>query len=163
MTTIELGADILQRDLQTVLMHLSDFSDADMFVRPCAGANHAAWQMGHLIVAESNIVNGCWPDAVPTVPAEFAAKFGKGTSTIDTPSAFVSKDQIIQAFSTARGNTIAWVKTLHQEDLNKTISGSMAKWVPTIGHLVFALPNHATMHVGQFQVIRRKLGKPVLF
>ena len=25
------------------------------------------------------------------------------------------------------------------------------------------LPTHAAMHLGQFQVIRRKLGKPVLF
>jgi hypothetical protein len=163
MTTIELGVDLLQRDLQTVLMHLNDFSDADMLVRPCPGANHAAWQMGHLIVAERNIVNGCWPGAVPALPAEFVAKFKKDRAGVDDPSAFVSKQQLIQVFSETRGATVAWVKTLSQDDLGKTISGPMASWVPTIGHLIFVLPNHATMHVGQFQVIRRKLGKPILF
>jgi hypothetical protein len=163
MTTIELGADILQRDSQTLLMHMSDFTDAEMFVRPCPGANHATWQLGHLIVAESNIVNGCWPGAVPSLPAEFAAKFAKANAGIDSPSAFVSKDQLIQAFTAARGSTIAWVKTLKEEDLAKAISGSIAQWVPSIGHLPFVLAIHTTMHLGQFQVIRRKLGKPVLF
>ena len=31
---------------------LGDLSDADLLVRPVEGANHIAWQIGHLIVAE---------------------------------------------------------------------------------------------------------------
>ena len=32
---------------------LGDFSDADMLARPAPSANHAAWQLGHLIAAEA--------------------------------------------------------------------------------------------------------------
>jgi hypothetical protein len=34
---------------------------------------------------------------------------------------------------------------------------------PRIADLAFLQADHLTMHIGQFQVIRRKLGKPVLF
>jgi hypothetical protein len=163
MTPIELAADILQRDLKTLTMTLADFTEAEMFVRPCPGANHAAWQLGHLIAAESHIVNGAWPNAVPALPAEFVGKFNKQTASIDSPEAFASKEQLIHAFSTARAHTVAWVKKLTLEDLSKPVGGPMAEWVPTIGHVVFILPGHTNMHVGQFQVIRRKLGKPILF
>ncbi len=53
MSSIELLADSLQRNLDTVNGTLRDFSDADFYTRPCPGANHAAWQIGHLIAAET--------------------------------------------------------------------------------------------------------------
>ena len=43
----------LAGNLEFVKSTLSDFSDADLFVRPCPGANHAAWQLGHLCNAET--------------------------------------------------------------------------------------------------------------
>ncbi len=39
----------------------------------------------------------------------------------------------------------------------------MARFAPTVGHLLLMLSNHDLMHAGQFSVLRRKLGKPVLF
>src|SRR5437899_1995015 len=39
----ELLADGLKRSFDMLNMTLSDFSDADMFVRPCPGANHPTW------------------------------------------------------------------------------------------------------------------------
>jgi hypothetical protein len=39
----------------------------------------------------------------------------------------------------------------------------MADFAPTVGHLVLMIASHIMMHVGQMQVIRRKLGKPLLF
>jgi hypothetical protein len=39
----------------------------------------------------------------------------------------------------------------------------MAAFAPTVGHLVTMTISHFMMHTGQFQVIRRKLGKPLLF
>ena len=32
-----------------VPMYLGDLSDADLLVRPVPGANHIAWQIGHVI------------------------------------------------------------------------------------------------------------------
>ena len=42
-----------------------------------------------------------------------------------------------------------------------TRSGSAP--APTYGHVAALIPEHTAMHVGQLQVIRRRLGKPVLF
>jgi hypothetical protein len=39
----------------------------------------------------------------------------------------------------------------------------MAPFAPTLGALFVLVANHALMHGGQFSVVRRKLGKPVLF
>ena len=48
--------DVLRLDLKAnhaiLTNYLSDLSDADLLVRPAPGANHIAWQLGHLIVAE---------------------------------------------------------------------------------------------------------------
>jgi hypothetical protein len=35
--------------------------------------------------------------------------------------------------------------------------------LPTVGHVMMPLPVHVGMHLGQIQVLRRKLGKPVIF
>ncbi|MFM8221811.1 MAG: DinB family protein, partial [Planctomycetaceae bacterium] len=32
-----------------VRSYLSDLSDSDLLIRPVAGTNHIAWQLGHLI------------------------------------------------------------------------------------------------------------------
>ena len=69
----------------------------------------------------------------------------------------------VDQFARTRQGTIKWIKGLTQADLDKANSGPMAQWVPTIGHLAMMLPGHVLMHLGQFQVIRRKLGKPILF
>jgi hypothetical protein len=39
----------------------------------------------------------------------------------------------------------------------------MAKFAPRLGDLFQLVANHTLMHAGQFSVVRRKLGKPVLF
>ena len=39
----------------------------------------------------------------------------------------------------------------------------MARLAPTLGALFFLMASHEMMHAGQFTVVRRQLGKPVLF
>ena len=39
----------------------------------------------------------------------------------------------------------------------------MAAYMPTYGAMFSLLAGHTMMHAGQFTVVRRKLGKPVLF
>jgi hypothetical protein len=48
-------------------------------------------------------------------------------------------------------------------DLDKPTQGNMAQFAPTLGALLLLQSNHTLMHAGQFTVLRRKLGKPVLF
>src|SRR5882757_3477210 len=63
MNQIELVVDILSRNLEMTKMYLADLSEQDMFVRPVPGANHAAWQFGHLTVAETGMLKSVKPEA----------------------------------------------------------------------------------------------------
>ena len=47
--------------------------------------------------------------------------------------------------------------------LDRPTTGRMAKFAPTVGAMLLLVSNHTLMHGGQFTVVRRKLGKPVLF
>jgi hypothetical protein len=163
MTTNELIVTNLEQNLGMLKMTLGDFSDADMLVRPTPGANHAAWQLGHLASAEAHLINMCSPGAVPELPESFSKRFTKETASINDPTAFPSKAELLAAIENARAATIQWVKGMSQTDLDKPTPEKLRMFAGTLGHLAFMNGTHATMHLGQFQVIRRKLGKPILF
>jgi len=163
MTPQELYADGLASNFEFLKAVLADFSDADLLARPCPGANHTAWQLGHLIVAETNMLNAVKPGTMPELPAGFAERFSKENTKVDDPKAFPKKDDLLNLFTKARAATINFAKSASQKDLDQKIEGRMARMVPTVAHLLGFTPVHVAMHVGQFQVIRRKLGKPILF
>jgi hypothetical protein len=163
MNPLESMAAGLAGNQQFLNMTLADFSDADMLVRPCPGANHTAWQLGHLIAAESKMISGLNLGKMPELPAGFAEKFSKETSTKDDAAFFPKKAQLMDQFAKTRGGAIAWVKSLSPADLDKPGPKGMEQMCPTVGSLIGLLPVHTAMHIGQFQVIRRKLGKPILF
>ncbi len=141
---------------------LADLSDADLLVRPVPGANHIAWQFGHLIVSEMHMVSECVPGAkYPELPAGFAEQHKKEKSTSDT--GFGTKAQYLELFTKVRAATAAAIMNINDADLDKATTGNMAKFVPTIGALLSIAGSHPLMHAGQFSVVRRKLGKPVLF
>jgi hypothetical protein len=163
MTPIELLADLISRDYGLLEMTLADFSDADLFVRPVPGANHAMWQLGHLATSTAFFAAAIPGGKSPEIPADWKDKFGKGASTADDPKAFPSRAEVMKALAASKDAVLAATKNLKWEDLEKSGPDQLKSFAPTIGHLVHVIGSHWTMHVGQFQVIRRKLGKPVLF
>jgi len=163
MTQIELLADVAQRSLDFVRMTLADFSDADLLVRPAPGANHAAWQLGHMAVSEHRLVGMSPKGQMPPLPAGFAERFSRGTTGVDDPALLATKVELLEAFAQMRAASVAWILSLSVEDLALPGPEPLRARVPTVGHLCSMLPTHTAMHIGQIQVIRRKLGKPVLF
>ncbi|MGD1278558.1 MAG: DinB family protein [Tepidisphaeraceae bacterium] len=162
MNPIDLAADVLQRNLDMLQTTLADFSDADLLVRPCPKANHTAWQLGHLIASETRMISACKPGAMPALPEGFDKKFTKETAASDDPALFPNKQRLLNQLAKTRAATVAWIRTLSPADLDKPGPEPMRQYVPTVGHLVFMIPNHVAMHLGQMQVMRRKLGKPLL-
>jgi uncharacterized damage-inducible protein DinB len=142
---------------------LGDLSDADLLVRPAPGANHIAWQVGHLIVAE-RMFGKSLPGAVyPELPAKFVEHHGKETAAVEPPTGFGTKNDYLSLFNKGREVTVAALGSLSEADLDKPTEGNIAKFAPTLGALLLLAASHTTMHTGQFSVVRRKLGKPVLF
>jgi len=163
MNAIDLLVQTLQGNLGLLTRTLADFSDADLLVRPCPGANHAAWQLGHLCGGETMMGTMLRAAGFPELPAGFKEKFTKETAAKDEPAFFPKKAELLALWTRQRQAAIAAVQSLKPEDLAKPTSGPMAAHFPNLGAVAEALSMHATMHVGQFQVIRRKLGKPILF
>jgi hypothetical protein len=163
MNQLELTADVLRRNMEMLQGTVADFSEAEFYTRPCPNANHPAWQIGHLIAAETFMVSSFDPKAMAKLPDGFDKKFSKETSSKDDPSFFGSKAQLMDQYARTRAATIAWVKTLKPADLDKPGPEPIRSLAPTLAHVLELLPTHTAMHVGQFQVTRRKLGKPIMF
>jgi uncharacterized damage-inducible protein DinB len=162
------GKDAIKYALRSthgmVGMYLSDLSDADLLVRPVPGANHIAWQLGHLIVAEPHILAALVPGAQwPTLPAGFAEKHTKETSRLDAAGGFFKKNEYLSLYGQVREAAIAALEKLSDADLDRPTTGDMAKFAPNVGAMFLLNANHTMMHLGQFTAVRRKLGKPVLF
>jgi hypothetical protein len=154
----------LENTQKMLAWYLGDLSDADLVVRPTAGANHIAWQLGHLIVAERNLMSSELPDAAyPELPAGFAEKHGKETASQEPPSGFATKAQYLDLFNRTRQATLNVLARLSDKDLDRPSKGRMAEFAPTLGTVFLLQCDHTMMHAGQFTVTRRKLGKPVLF
>jgi hypothetical protein len=66
-------------------------------------------------------------------------------------------------FEKVRSATVKWIRSLTEEDCNRPMPEKLHGFARTWGELAIMIPVHLAMHVGQIQVIRRKLGKPVLF
>ena len=143
--------------------YLGDFTDADMFVRPVTSANHAAWQLGHLLESERSMLLSQLPDAkMPELPAGFQSAMSAESAKADGPAGFLNKANLVSLFDAIRAATIAAVAGLSDADLDKPTTGSMAPFAPTLGAFLMLISNHTLMHAGQFVVVRRQLGKPIL-
>ena len=143
---------------------VGDFTDADLLVRPCPGANHAAWQIGNVIGGDPFLVKAELPDAAfPPLPDGFAELHsGKGANK-DSDPGFLTKAGYLKLLNEVRAASVAAVSKLTDADLDRPSNEKMRFAGPTLGHVLMFVATHTLMHAGQFTVIRRKLGKPVLF
>ena len=146
-----------------VSMYLNDLTDAELLVRPVEGINHIAWQLGHLITAEHQLMEMAYPGRMPPLPAGFADKYAKETSSIDDPKSFHSKAEYLKLYSQQRAGTKAILEKVSDGDLDKPAPEAIKEFCATIGALFALQASHWLMHAGQWAVTRRKLGRPPLF
>lgn len=161
--TTEMLANNLAANLGLLKNTLADFSDADMMVRPVDSANHAAWQIGHLLKFETTVCGMYNAPHAPKLPDNAKTLYGKEGAKSDDKGSFMRKDEALALLAQARAGIIEWVKGLSDEDLQKPGPEAFRSFASTVGDLILMVLGHTTMHLGQFQVIRRKLGKPILF
>lgn len=163
MTGIKAIQTSLEMTAKDVEWFLGDFSDADMLVRPIPEANHAAWQIGNIITGDYFFVNAVLPHfKLPALPEGFMDQHGTKGAKDNDPKKFLTKDGYLKLFSEVRAATIAALNTLKDSDLDTPTTGDMANFATNNAAVFLIASHHTWMHVGQFSVIRRKLGKPVL-
>ncbi len=165
MTNNELVAIGIKTAYSFIEKFIDDLSDEEMFVRPISGANHIAWQLGHLISAEAFFLSHLPGKPTIPLPEGFMDQYSGKTAALESRDGFLkTKKEYLELFKVAEEHVLKAVNHLKPSDFDTPITeGPMAEMCPTIGSLLAFWPQHTVMHVGQFSVIRRKLGKPILF
>ena len=125
-------------------------------------ANHPAWQLGHLIAAETGLVSAFDPTAAAKLPDGFDKKFTKETAGKDDPSFFGTKSQLLDQFTKTCGDDRLGQDAQQPADLEKPSPERVRSFAPTLGHLVELIPTHTAMHVGHSR-LSKKLGKRLIF
>jgi hypothetical protein len=139
--------------------YLTDITPQEMMVRPAPAANHLAWQLGHLISAETRLVEAAVPGSMPPLPAGFAEKHSKDTAASDNPSDFLSKDEYLQLAKSVRAATLKVLDSQSETDLDKPVSGRLPPWIKKAGDCFVTAGGHWVLHAGQWVVLRRHLGR----
>ncbi|MFN0051059.1 MAG: DinB family protein [Planctomycetales bacterium] len=143
--------------------YLGDLTDAELLMRPVHGTNHIAWQLGHLLVAEHDMVEAVCPGVMPALPAGFSEKYTVETSKFDSAGAFHSKATYQSVYEQQRAGTLKALEKLSDADLDKPGPEKFKEYAPTVGDILTLQGSHWLMHAGQWAVLRRKLGRAPLF
>lgn len=142
--------------------YVSDLDDADLLRRPGTDCNHLAWQLGHLIGSEVHLLEAVAPGQAVELPEGFAAAHSKENSHNDDPSSFLSKDDYKALFEKVRAGTLAALDACSASDLDTPAPENWRSFCPTVGDMYVLIASHPMMHAGQFVIVRRQLGKPIL-
>jgi hypothetical protein len=154
MTGVDAIRTALQSTLHLTTWFISDLSDSDMLVRPVAGANHIAWQIGHLVITETRLVSQPTFKAVyPELPAGFLDQHGKEAQAREPATGFGTRAEYVELLTKVRHATLEGVNKLSDAELDTPTVGPMASFAPTLGALLLLTCNHSLMHAGQFSVL----------
>lgn len=153
-TNIEMGSVVTG-------MYLADLSDADLRVRSLPGTNPIAWQLGHLIASEREMI-AALGHAMPELPAGFAQAHAKESAGSDEPARFATKDEYLSLLRTMHDATLRALAATPDADLDKPAPEAMRSYAPTVGAVFNVIGQHELLHAGQFVAVRRRLNKPVV-
>ena len=143
---------------------MADLSDADLLVRPTPEANHMLWQLTHLTRSQVMLAGLVSPDAPVAVPAHFDEAGKKAAASVDDPAKFPTRAEVMDVLGRAHAAILAGVTKMSDADLSRPPPEPMRKMGPELADaLLMAGGTHMALHVGQLQVLRRKLGKPLVF
>ena len=142
--------------------YLDDLSDKELIMRSVPGSNHVAWQLGHLIAGEHQMLSeiGHTP---PALPKGFAEAHTKETSSSDDPAKFFKKADYLALMDKMKAASLAAIDATPDAELDKPSPEPMREYAPTIAAVLTLLGTHWLMHAGQFVPIRRKLGRPAMY
>jgi hypothetical protein len=140
-------------------MYLGDLTDAEILQRSVPHANHVAWQLGHLILSETRLVDTAAPGSMPQLPAGFVERHMKDTAASNNPADFLTKDEYFDLLKTVRTGTLNALDSATEADFNKPVSGRVPPFVKRAGDCFVTAAGHWVLHAGQWVVLRRHLGR----
>jgi len=157
------ATDALARGIESAmrltLMMTEDLKGSDWLHRPCAGANCAAWTVGHLVITSRMMMSKAGGGDLPALPDGFEKRFARDESAPKAAD-FGDVSNLRELFQQHHERFAAFVKSFPVDKLDTVIADHRA--FRTIGELFAFAAVHISMHAGQISTIRRSLGRPPL-
>lgn len=152
---------VAELSFHTVHAYLDDLTDADLFVRSVPGANHIAWQLGHLIVSTGSLLSAVG-QAGPELPPGFGEAHTSENVSSDDRARFASKATYLELVERAKAALLAALEAVPDAALDQPGPERMRDYAPTVGAVLVLTATHWMMHAGQFVPVRRALGRPMV-
>ncbi len=142
---------------------VADIPDERFAEQPVAGVNHPAWVLGHLAWTADRALEML--GAPETLPADWAALFGRGSQPTTSRALYASKDELLRAVEQGYQQLRQSARSASSEQLARRTTNPVAKeTLPTSKELVtFLMSGHFGVHLGQLSTWRRLIGLPPLF
>jgi hypothetical protein len=141
--------------------YIEDLGDAELLERPAPGCNPLAWQLGHLIASEHDLLESICPGRGVALPEGFADKHSK--AALESGDAdYCGKQEYVELLERSGEAFLAALQTMTAEDLDQPAPERMRQMFPTVGHICILIATHRLMHAGQWVPLRRALDKPVV-
>ena len=138
---------------------LDDLSPSEFLHRPTAGANCAAWIVGHLALSDRSVLKRIGAP-LPQLPEGFEKRFSRDEGCPQAEE-FGDVSEVVAVFDEHRHRLIGAVTSMPPEELDKPMDKPRPLF-HTVGQMITFMALHATMHGGQISTIRRSLGRPPL-
>lgn len=158
--------DLIRGAMATSEMVMSRYLDGlkkdDLLIRAVPGMNHIAWQVGHLIDSERQMIEAIRPGTSPALPDGFPEAHSTKNTTDDDATKFLAPEGYLALWKAQRAATVGLLNSLPDEELDRA-DPNFPAFAPTVGQLLQLAANHPVLHAGQFVAVRRKLGLPIAF
>ncbi len=142
---------------------IEDVGEEDWFRQPFEGANHIAWQIGHLAVAEYGLIAGevlGHPfNEADWISDDVRSLFQRGSTPIPDGTAYPSPGELRAMLDQVHDHVITELTGLADEHLDEPLAFGhpLAETKLEALHLCV---RHEAMHLGQIAMLRRAFGKP---
>jgi len=163
MNTIDFIKHSLESSKGWTMGLIGDMQDAPLTQPTSAGGNHPLWVLGHLVRAESDLLDGFILGKPNRFP-ELEESFAMGTQPVDDAQAYPPMEDLFAKFEEIRAATLAHLDTLSEEDLDKPSHApeEFGQFFGTVGKCFSAMSTHVAFHGGQVSCSRKAAGRPPL-
>ncbi len=161
MTAVDLIRTALTNTRAITMPLIDDMRDAPLTFPTQNGGNHPLWVMGHLAYAEGRLVQNIMQGKENPLE-EWKPIFGPGSEPHQDASAYPDMDTVLAQFEKLRGQTLALLDELTDEDLDRKSAAcpeGREAFFGTWGVCLLTIAMHTANHRGQVSDARRAAGR----
>ncbi len=137
---------------------VEDVPESRWTEQPSGIVNHPAWTLAHLNAYAGMLLTMLDDPSVPTADAEME-RFGYGTTPLPDMSAYPSKAELLEQFTTRNAQLAKVVAAKHAQYFPRPAPEKFQPHAPTIAHIaIILLAAHPPHHLGQLKQWRRAAG-----